>query len=133
MRRDRVAESLLSLVGPADRAASAVGDLMEQAPGRGGLWFWRAFTRLWLAMLGRDLMAAPFTMAISCAAAWFVYMLGSVAFGVALYVLVTLAWGIAYLFANHTGVELLTELLKVRRLRPSTSAWAAAASGAATS
>jgi hypothetical protein len=114
MRRDRVAEGLLSLVGPADRAASAVGDLMEQAPARGGLWFWRAFTRLWLAMLGRDLMAAPFTMAISCAAAWFVYMLGSVAFGLALYVLVTLAWGIAYLFANHTGVELLTEVLKIR-------------------
>ena len=114
MRRDRIAEVLLALVGPADRAASAVGDLTEQAPGRGGLWFWRAFSRLWVAMLGRDLMTAPLTMAVSCAAAWFVYMLGSVAFGVALYVLVTLAWGMAHLLANHTGVELLTEILRIR-------------------
>jgi hypothetical protein len=113
VRKADVAETLLSLVGSAERARSFVGDLMEERE-RGRVWFWRSVTRLWLAMLGRDLMAAPFTMAISCAGAWFVYMLGSVAFGVALYVLVTLAWGTAHVFANHTGVELLTEALKVR-------------------
>ncbi len=55
MRRDTVAETLLSLVGSAERARSFVGDLMEEAD-RGRLWFWRSVMRLWLAMLGRDLM-----------------------------------------------------------------------------
>jgi len=113
VRKADVAETLLSLVGSAERARSFVGDLIEERD-RGRVWFWRSVTRLWLAMLGRDLMAAPFTMAISCAAAWFVYMLGSVAFGLALYLLVTLAWGTAHVLANHTGVELLTEALKIR-------------------
>ena len=113
MRKADVAETLLSLVGSAERARSFVGDLIEERD-RGRVWFWRSVTRLWLAMLGRDLMTAPFTMAISCAAAWFVYMLASVGFGVVLYILVTLVWGFAYVLANHTGVELLTEALKVR-------------------
>ena len=113
MRKDTIAETLLSLVGSPIQARSIVGDLMEES-GRGRWWFWRSVTRLWLAMLGRDFLSAPIAMAVSCVAAWFVYMLGSVAFGVALYVLVTLAWGTAHVFANHTGVELLTEALKVR-------------------
>jgi len=103
VRKDTIAETLLSLVGSPIQARSIVGDLMEES-GRGRWWFWRSVTRLWLAMLGRDFLSAPIAMAVSCVAAWFVYMLGSVAFGVALYVLVTLAWGTAHVFANHTGL-----------------------------
>jgi hypothetical protein len=113
VRKDTVAETLLMLVGPAERVRSVVGDLMEEA-GRGRLWFWRSVTRLWLAMLGRDLMSAPIAMAVSCAAAWFVYMLVSLVLGFAAYVAVTLAWGGAYVLANHTGVELLTDALRIR-------------------
>jgi hypothetical protein len=40
MRKDRLAETLLSLVGPADRVASTVGDLMEEQRERGPVWFW---------------------------------------------------------------------------------------------
>jgi hypothetical protein len=65
-------------------------------------------------MLARDLMVAPVSMAISCAVAWFVYMLLSVVFALAGYVVVTLAWGIAYVLRNHTGLELLTDALRVR-------------------
>ena len=53
MRKADVAETLLSLVGSAERARSFVGDLMEERE-RGRVWFWRSVTRLWLAMLGRD-------------------------------------------------------------------------------
>jgi hypothetical protein len=65
-------------------------------------------------MLGRDLLSAPIAMAVSCIVAWFLYMLLSVVLALAGYVAVTLAWGIAYVLANHTGVELLTDALRVR-------------------
>ncbi len=113
MRKDVVAETLLSLVGSTARARSLVGDLMEEAK-RGRLWFWRSVTRLWFAMLGRDLMRAPIAMAIYCAAGWFVYMLLSLAIAFGAYIVVTLAWGAAYVLANHTGLELLTDALRIR-------------------
>lgn len=113
MRKADVAETLLSLVGSAERARSFVGDLMEESD-RGRVWFWRAVTRLWLAMLGRDLLTAPLAMAISCVAAWFLYMLLSAVLALAAYVVVTLAWGMAYVLNNHTGLELLTDLVRIR-------------------
>ena len=113
MRKADVAETLLSLVGSAERARSFVGDLMEERE-RGRVWFWRSVTRLWLALLGRDLLSAPLTMAISCVIAWFLYMLLSAVLAVAGYVVVTLAWGIAYVSNHHTGLELLTDLLRIR-------------------
>jgi hypothetical protein len=113
VRKADVAEALLSLVGSPERARSFVGDLMEER-GHGVLWFWRSVTRLWLAMLGRDVMTAPVTMAIGCTIAWFVYMLFSAVLALIGYVVVTLAWGIAYVLNNHTGLELLTDLMRVR-------------------
>lgn len=113
MRKADVAETLLSLVGSPERARSFVGDLVEEG-GRGRLWFWRSVARLWFAMLGRDLMSVPLAMAIGCVAAWFVYMLLSAVLVLAGYVVVTLAWGIAYVLNNHTGLELLTDALRIR-------------------
>ena len=113
MRKDVVAETLLSLVGSTARSRSLVGDLMEEA-GRGRVWFSQSVTRLWFAMLGRDLMRAPIAMAIYCAAGWFVYMLLSLAMAFGAYIVVTLAWGAAYVLANHTGLELLTNALRIR-------------------
>jgi hypothetical protein len=113
VHKDTVAEALLSLVGSTERARSLVGDLMEEA-GRRRVWFWRSVTRLWLAMLGRDLMTAPVAMAVYCAAGWFVYMLVSLVLAFGAYIVVTLAWGAAYVLANHTGLELLTDALRVR-------------------
>jgi len=53
-------------------------------------------------------------MAIGCTIAWFVYMLFSAVLALIGYVVVTLAWGIAYVLNNHTGLELLTDLMRVR-------------------
>lgn len=123
MRSDRLAEGILSLVAPDDRAASAVGDLVEEAPARGRVWFWWSVARLALSLLGRDLVSVPFTMAISSALAWFLYMGVSVVIAFAGYVLVTLAWGVAYVLTHHTGLELLVDVLRVRFDWPPIPAW----------
>ncbi len=114
MHRDRVAEYLVSLVAPPERAASVVGDLMEEAGERGRVWFWSSVTRLWLSMLGRDLVRTPFAMAASSAIAWFLYMGLSVVLALAGYIAVTLIWGAAYVLTHHTGVELLASVLRLR-------------------
>jgi hypothetical protein len=115
---------LLSLVGPADRAASAVGDLVEEAPARGGVWFWRSVTRLWLSLLGRDLAAAPLAKAMACIVAWFLYTALSAVLALVGYVAVTVVWGMAYVFAHHTGLELLTDVLRIRFDWPPIPDWA---------
>jgi hypothetical protein len=115
MRNDRLAEGLLSLVAPADRAASAVGDLMEdRRHAQGGFWFWRSVARIGLAMLGRDLIRSPLTAVAAAALAWFLYMGLSALFALAGYVAVTLAWGLVYFFSHHTGGELLVNALLIR-------------------
>lgn len=124
MRRDRLAEALLSLVGPADRAASAIGDLMEEAGERGRFWFWRSVMRVWLSLLGRDLLFAPLAMAASCAGAWFLYMALSLVLAFVGYVAVTVVWGVLYVFSNHTGLELLTDVLRIRFDWPPIPDWA---------
>ena len=40
MTQSRIAEWILSQVLPPDRAASTVGDWLEDAPNRGNIWFW---------------------------------------------------------------------------------------------
>jgi hypothetical protein len=125
VRKDRLAETLLALVGPADRAASAIGDLMEEERRHGRVWFWRSVTRLWLGLLGRDVATAPFAMAVSCAIAWFFYMALSLVLAFAGYVAVTLVWGIAFALARHTGLELLTDVLLIRFDWSPLPAWAA--------
>ena len=124
MRRDRLAETLLSLVGPADRAASAIGDLMEETGERGRFWFWRSVMGVWLSLLGRDLRFAPLAMAASCAGAWFLYMALSLVLAFLGYVAVTLVWGVLYVFSNHTGLELVTDVLRIRFDWPPIPDWA---------
>jgi len=113
MRRERFVEGLLSLVAPADHAASVVGDLMEEADARGNLWFWQCVVRLAFSLLGRDLLAAPFTMAAASVLTWFVYMAVCLVLGFGAYVIATLVWGVAYVLTHHTGFELLTDILRL--------------------
>jgi hypothetical protein len=123
VRRDHLAETLLSLVGPVDRAASAVGDLMEETSRRGRVWFWRSVAQLWLRQLGRDLLVAPIAMAASSAAGWFVYMLVSLVLSFAAYVAVTIVWGVLYVLTHHTGFELVGDLLRIRFDWPPIPPW----------
>ena len=113
MRNDRLAEGLLSLVAPADRAASAVGDLMEDRRAHDRLWFWRSIARVACAMLVRDVGRSPLVVVGAAALSWFLYMMLSVAFALVLYVGVTLAWGLGYFFSHHTGAELLVNALRL--------------------
>jgi hypothetical protein len=123
VRKADVAETMLSLVGSTERAHAFVGDLLEERD-RGRFWFWRSVLRLALSWLLRDLSSAPVAMALSSVLAWFLYMLVSLVVGLIGYVVVTLLWGVGYVFANHTGVELLTEVLKIRFDWPPIAPWA---------
>ena len=59
MRNADAAERILSPVTTPDRAASSVGDLLEEASGRGACWFWSSTLRTAAAYLWRDLRECP--------------------------------------------------------------------------
>jgi|SoiMetStandDraft_5_1073268.scaffolds.fasta_scaffold02306_3 hypothetical protein len=114
MRSDRLAEAVLSMVAPAERAASAVGDLAEDADVRGAFWFWRSVARLALALLARDLVSSALAIGASAALGWFLYMGISIVFASIGYVVLTLAWGLTHVLTHHTGFELLADMMRVR-------------------
>ena len=64
MRRDQIAEWLLSLVGDPGRSASTVGDLMELGGGQRPVWFWSHVAGTMFFQLGRALRAKPFRLAL---------------------------------------------------------------------
>jgi hypothetical protein len=62
MRNAAVAEWILTLVATPDRAASTVGDLVEEAASRGSLWFWSCVLRTAGSHLWHDLTVSPLRM-----------------------------------------------------------------------
>ena len=102
------------MVVPGDRAGAIAGDLIEFADTRGPRWYWLSLIRVVLAVLFQDAMRTPIHLAAFAAATWLVYMIvTALTMVVAMFVSVIL-WGAAYVFANHTGVELLTNWLGLR-------------------
>jgi len=59
MRNAAAAEWILSLVSAPDRAASTVGDLVEEASARGTLWFWSSVLQTAGSHLWNDLCVSP--------------------------------------------------------------------------
>src|SRR5262249_11743985 len=59
MHSIHIAEWILRLVTSQDRAASAVGDLVEQGAARGMVWFWSCVLRTAASLLWRDLADHP--------------------------------------------------------------------------
>ena len=70
MHNATVAEWILSLVATPDRAASTVGDLVEEATSRGTLWFWSSVLRTAGSHLWHDLTVSPLRM-LGLAFRWF--------------------------------------------------------------
>jgi hypothetical protein len=62
MHNAAVAEWIVSLVVAPDRAASTVGDLVEEASLRGALWFWSCVLRTAGSHLWHDLTVSPLRM-----------------------------------------------------------------------
>ncbi|SPF51964.1 membrane hypothetical protein [Candidatus Sulfopaludibacter sp. SbA4] len=63
MRSIHIAEWILALVTSRDRAASTVGDLVEEAATRGVFWFWSGVLRTAASLLWRDVAERPARMA----------------------------------------------------------------------
>jgi hypothetical protein len=63
MRKAQIAELILSLFTSRDRAASTVGDLMENALGHGGWWFWSGVSRTALSLFWSSFSAEPYFVA----------------------------------------------------------------------
>ncbi len=59
MTKSRIAEWILSQVLPPDRAASTVGDWLEDAAERGPVWFWSCVFRTVLSRIWSDLAESP--------------------------------------------------------------------------
>ena len=57
--KPRIAEWILSQVLPPDRAASTVGDWMEDAPKRGDIWFWSSVFRTAASAIRSDFAESP--------------------------------------------------------------------------
>ena len=63
MRKAQIAEFILSLFTSPERAASTVGDLIENAAARGVWWFWWDISRTALSLLWTSFRAEPLFMA----------------------------------------------------------------------
>jgi hypothetical protein len=114
MRSARIAEWILSLVADRERAASAVGDFLEEAPARGKRWFWLSVGRTAFSRFGRSLIDAPIRGAAFAIFAWLVYMALAVVLGFLGWIAATLLWGMGYFLSHHTGMEIVTNLLRLR-------------------
>ncbi len=55
MLKEAVAERMLEMVTTSQRAASIVGDLLEEASNRSSLWFWLSLVRIFTSHLLQDL------------------------------------------------------------------------------
>lgn len=62
MRRDSLAQLILSLATTPDRAASTIGDLVEESSTRGSLWFWSNVLSTACSLCWRDFCSAPLRM-----------------------------------------------------------------------
>lgn len=72
MRDSELAERLLSLVITRDRAASIVGDLLEDRRRQGSIAFWMGVVRTSIAFIWRDISSAPARYAALLVAAYLV-------------------------------------------------------------
>ena len=82
MTKSRIAEWILSQVLPPDRAASTLGDWMEDVDKRGSIWFWSCVLRTVLSRVWIDLADSPgFMLSLalrSCLYSWLIYMIGTI-------------------------------------------------------
>jgi hypothetical protein len=91
MRNSQVAEWILSLVTSSDRAASMVGDLMEDAASHGAVWFWIGVLRTAFSLLWRLFSNDPAQM-IGLAARGFLLQLVMFVASIALSTIAIVLW-----------------------------------------
>ena len=107
------AENLLALVLPRERAAAAVGDLLESASGRTRWSLWTSTGRLFATVVADQIAGSPFALLASAAVGWLVYMTATVVLMLPGMLAALLAWGVTSFFSNHTAVELVTGMFGI--------------------
>jgi len=108
MTKSRVAECILSQVVPPDRAASTVGDWLEDAPKRGNVWFWSCVLRTAVSRVWSDLAESPgfmLDLALrSCLFSWLLYVVGTIVLVSAIYIFLPLhARGVFWFPSEFVG------------------------------
>src|SRR5262245_48567683 len=63
MRKADIAEWILSFTTTTERAASTVGDLIEDSVPRGATWFWWSVAKTTTSMVWHELIRSPLQMA----------------------------------------------------------------------
>lgn len=114
MHSAHFAEWILSLVTTPERASSTVGDLLEDVQARGWSWFWLCVVRTAASSLWQVFARAPVSLMGQAILGWCHYMVASLLLFFAAAIVAPVAWGLFYFFAHHTGLELLTNLVKFR-------------------
>jgi hypothetical protein len=96
MHNARIAEEILSMVTPRDRAAAITGDLLEdsETPRQ----FWLSVARIAVSLVGEAIAAAPLQLLAVACLGWFVFM--TITLGLQL-----LVWAGGYALVHHTVLE----------------------------
>ncbi len=116
----RVAEWMLSLVQPRQHAAALVGDLLEQARGRGAIWFSLTVLRTMAAFLVRSVDCSALPIATAATFSWLIYIPVTMIANLLLTAVVTLVWGVAYSLTHARTMQQLTlDILLMRFSWPS--------------
>jgi hypothetical protein len=111
---DRTAESLICLVAPADRAAAAIGDLLEEHGDHWSPAFWRAVLRTAGAFVWRDLTTTPLAMIATAAVGWLGFMAIALLWSALVQFAAVILWGAVYVISHHTALELVLDALRLQ-------------------
>jgi hypothetical protein len=107
MTHASLAELVLSLVSPGERARAAVGDLLERTESGSTVRLWTTILRMTGAQLFHDWRTSAARLTLEAFLLWLLVMVGTVILSFAIYLL----WACLHVADNHTGLELLTTFL----------------------
>jgi hypothetical protein len=126
MRKERIAEWILSQVTSRERAVTTVGDLTESAVTRGAGWFWSGVLRTTGSLLWRGFADAPRPMLGLAFRAWLLSMCFALASVVCIIVLAGF-WGIAVgMFARADGAGVGWATSAIAKLLCKAAGWGVA-------
>jgi len=102
MRKDAIAEWVLRLAMPRERATAAVGDLLEDSAGRDPSWFWTTLVWTIGSTVWREMQTHVWRLAGVATVGFFLLVI----LGLGANLAAQASWKILHFVRDHTGVEL---------------------------